>query len=166
MAEEEKERMSTTTGVASQMSCSNYGDGPSACPSRYSHNSPLETFITSVNSTSVSSTSFLDGSNITLKQAKMLFGEMWGQSLPTPVNMDNFRKDGLLYEETKDLLQKGYLRCGENGLEIPESVDVKAIAARCMKSGNDEIIDGLMEQFAQQSKNEAETERNRIRRQK
>ena len=157
----EEERMRMTTDAASQVSCSNYGEGLSVRPSRYPLNSPLETFMISVNCTSS-----LDGSNITLKQANMLFGEMRGQSLPTPVNMDNFSEDGQLYEETKGLLEKGYLRCGENGLEIPESVDVKAITARCMKSGNDEIIDGLMGQFSRQSENETETERNRIRRMK
>lgn len=147
MAEENNERMSAATNEASQLSRQNDGDNASACSRRYSLNSALETFMNYVGCTSP-----LDGSDITLKQIEMLLGEMWGQHLPIQINMDNFSKNGQLYEETEDLLQKGYLQRIGDIIVIPRDIDEKAIAMRC---GNDKIIEGLIGQFHNESKKDS-----------
>ena len=150
MAEENNERMSAATNEASQLSRPNDGDNVSVCSRRFSLNSALETFMNYVGCTSP-----LDGSDITLKQIKMLHGEMWGNHLPIQINMDNFSKNGQLYEETEDLLQKGYLQRIGDIIVIPQGIDERAIAAKYAKFGNDKIIEGLIGQFHNESKKDS-----------
>ena len=136
MTEENNERISAATNEASQLSRPNDGDNVSACSRRYSLNSALETFMNSI-----SRTRPLDGSDLNLRQVKMLCNHIYGfgQNFPISVTMKELCEDANI-DDVNDLIRKGYLKqAGDSDFLIQELV-VKALIDMLQKHNVDESV--------------------------